>query len=225
MEPLSRQEQWNVTSGRSQTKPAAFGCSKQATLLAGAGGKHFSPFSTENSNPEPLLTPLEKRSWPVPKYPSRTSRTRGTRAEQNYTETLAGYSRMGSASLCQGQSPQLHTPGRGCLALRSKLAPLWRLRDVQGWRGHCREEKGQGTCEQLLLCLLSCSHHAAQPLPGKRRGLSLGQSFLMGQTPSRGWEHSVLETAPGEDSSHARQALPSSCSCSSNKQSSSVTLC
>lgn len=83
MEPLSRQEQWNVTSGRSQTKPAAFGCSKQATLLAGAGGKHFSPFSTENSNPEPLLTPLEKRSWPVPKYPSRTSKTRGTRAEQN----------------------------------------------------------------------------------------------------------------------------------------------
>lgn len=69
MEPLSRQEQWNVTLGRSQTKPAAFGCSKQATLLAGAGGKHFIPFSTENSNPEPLLAPLEKRSWPVPKYP------------------------------------------------------------------------------------------------------------------------------------------------------------
>lgn len=31
------------------------------------GGKYFIPFSTENSNPAPLLTPLEKRGWPFTK--------------------------------------------------------------------------------------------------------------------------------------------------------------
>lgn len=149
----------------------------------GQGGKDFISFSPENSDPAPLLTPLEKRGWPVTKLKVSKSyikdpEGRGLNRSQDTTAGCPSAPAAGWAVPAPGRdSPHHWTPlarGRGCLALRSKLAPLWRLRDVQGWRGHSGEEKRRGTCEQLLLCLLSCSHRAAKPQLGKGRGFSPG---------------------------------------------------
>lgn len=166
----------------------------------GQGGKDFISFSPENSDPAPLLTPLEKRGWPVTKLKVSKSyikdpEGRGLNRSHGHHGWLppCPCSRMGSASPWQGQSPPLDTPGQRhrLFGPKVKTGTIWRLRDVQGWRGHSGEEKRRGTCEQLLLCLLSCSHRAAKPQLGKGRGFSPGQSFLMCQTPSRGLEHSV----------------------------------
>lgn len=104
---------------KQKSKPAASGCGKQATLLAGVGGKDFIPFSPENSDPAPLLTPLEKRGWPITKLKVSKSyikdpEGRGLNRSHGHHGwlPLCPCSRMGSASPWQGQSPPLDTPGQ-----------------------------------------------------------------------------------------------------------------
>lgn len=109
-----------MTLSRSQTKPAAFGCSKQATLLAGAGGKVLHPIFHRKLKSSTSADPSGVEGLACYQAPSIQvihQESRGMRAEQeSQTWWLAApcpYSRIrGNGSLWQGQSPQLDTPGQ-----------------------------------------------------------------------------------------------------------------
>lgn len=126
-------------------------------------------------------------------------------------------------------SPHRWTPlarGTGSLALRSKLAPFGGSEmsrdggDIPGRRS--AEERVSScscVCSAAPTVLLSHSW-------GRGEVLAQDSHSSCVKLQAEVWNtQCTLETAPGEASSRARQALPRSCSCSSNKQYSLLTSC